>query len=44
MFKFAWKLPDIVQIQFYKNDGPRGLDGATIGETIFTCIYIGIFF
>ena len=43
-FKFTWKLSEIVQIQFCSNHGPRGSGGATIGETIFTCVYIGKIF
>jgi hypothetical protein len=43
-FKFTWKLADIVQIQVCSNHGPRGSGGATIGETIFTCVYIGKMF
>ena len=30
--KFTWKLPDIVQNQVWKNHGPRGSGGATIGK------------
>ena len=37
-------LADIVQIQVCSNQGPRGSGGATIGETIFTCVYIGKMF
>jgi uncharacterized membrane protein YesL len=33
-----------VQIQVCENHGPRGLEGATIGETIFACVYIGKLF
>jgi hypothetical protein len=44
MFKLTWKLPDIVQIQVCSNHGPQGSIGATIGETIFTCVYIGKIF
>jgi hypothetical protein len=43
-FKFTWKLPDIVQIQICPNECPRGSGGATIGEIIFTCVYIGKIF
>jgi hypothetical protein len=43
-FKFIWKLADIVQIQVCSNHGPWGSGGATIGETIFACVYIGKMF
>jgi hypothetical protein len=43
-FKFTWQFADIVQIQVCSNHGPRGSGGATIGETIFTCVYIGKIF
>ena len=32
-----------MQIQVCSNHGPRGSGGATIGETIFTCVYFKIF-
>jgi hypothetical protein len=35
------KNPDIGQIQVCTNHGPRGSYGATMGKTIFTCVYIG---
>jgi hypothetical protein len=37
-FKFTRKLAVVVQIQVCSNHGPRGSGGATIGETIFTCV------
>jgi hypothetical protein len=39
--KLMWDLPDIVQILNCSNHGPRGSDGATIGETYFIHVYIG---
>jgi hypothetical protein len=29
------------KFKFIKNYGTQGSDGATIGKTIFTCVYIG---
>ena len=43
-FKFTWKLSDMAQIQVCSNYDLRGLGGATLGETIFTCVYIGKMF
>jgi hypothetical protein len=43
-FKLTWQFADIVQMQVCSNHGPRGLGGATIGKTIFTCVYIGKMF
>jgi hypothetical protein len=43
-FKFTRKLPDIVQIQDCSNYCPQGSGGATVGENIFTCVYIGKMF
>jgi hypothetical protein len=34
--RFMWNFPDIGQIQVFSIHGPSGLDGATIGKTIFT--------
>jgi hypothetical protein len=38
--KFTLKLPDIVQNQGCQNHGPRWSDGATIGKTVFTGVYV----
>jgi hypothetical protein len=38
---FTQKLSYLVQIQVSTNHGPRGSDGATMGKTIFTYVYIG---
>jgi hypothetical protein len=42
--KFTYKLSDIVQNQVCKMYGPLGSGGATIGENVFTCDYIGKLF
>jgi hypothetical protein len=34
-----WNLPDISIIIFY-NYGPKGSGGVTIGETVFTYVYM----
>jgi hypothetical protein len=39
--KFTWKRPDMVQIQVCENHDLPGSGGATIWETVFTCVYIG---
>jgi hypothetical protein len=36
---FTWNLSEIVQNQVYLNHGLGGSDGATIWETVFTCVY-----
>jgi hypothetical protein len=43
-FKVIWQLADIVQIQVCSNYGLWGSGGATIRETIFTCVYVGKIF
>ena len=42
--RFIWKLPDIEGIQVCSNHGPRGYDGAPIGDQSFTYDYIGKIF
>jgi hypothetical protein len=39
--RFTQKLHDIVQICICTNHDPQGLDKATMGKNIFTCVYIG---
>jgi hypothetical protein len=34
---FTWNLSDIAQNQVHQKHGLQELDGATIGETVFTC-------
>jgi hypothetical protein len=38
---FTQKHSYMVQIQVCTNHGPQGLDEATMGKTIFTCVDIG---
>jgi hypothetical protein len=42
--KFTSKLPDSKQKIICSNHGSLGSDGVTIGETVFTCVYIGKIF
>jgi hypothetical protein len=39
--RFKQKFPCLAQIQVSTNRVPWGLDGASMGKTIFICVYMG---
>jgi hypothetical protein len=39
--KFTWKLSDILYKSNFVKPWMLGFEGAIIGQTVFTCVYIG---